>query len=173
MDITCDLKAVRAHNVPPLTAMTMFHSAVATPSGGRYAGGAHRMEVGWVISFLTQLRPRQNGRHFADDTLKCLFFNGNVSILIKISMKFVPKGPFNNIPALDQIMAWRLPGDKPISEPMMVRLPMHICVTRPQWVLRRYEFVITFGHGNTLCKTRPIVSGINWSPVWISLTKDQ
>ena len=30
-------------------------------------------------------------------------------------------------------MAWRRPGDKPLSEPMMVRLPTHICVTRPQW----------------------------------------
>ena len=31
-------------------------------------------------------------------------------------------------------MAWRWSGDKPLSEPMMVRLPTHICVTRPQWV---------------------------------------
>ena len=31
-------------------------------------------------------------------------------------------------------MAWRRPGDKPLSEPMMVSLPTHICVTRPQWV---------------------------------------
>ena len=38
------------------------------------------------------------------------------------------------IPALVQIMAWRLPGDKPLSEPMMVVLPTQICVTQPQWV---------------------------------------
>ena len=31
-------------------------------------------------------------------------------------------------------MAWRRSGDKPLSEPMMVGLPTHICVTRPQWV---------------------------------------
>ena len=31
-------------------------------------------------------------------------------------------------------MAWRRPGDKPLSEPMMARLLTHICVTRPQWV---------------------------------------
>ena len=31
-------------------------------------------------------------------------------------------------------MAWCQPGDKPLSEPMMVRLPTHICVTRSQWV---------------------------------------
>ena len=46
----------------------------------------------------------------------------------------VPKGQINNIPALVQIMAWRRPGDKPLSEPMMVSLTMHICVIRPQWV---------------------------------------
>ena len=31
-------------------------------------------------------------------------------------------------------MAWRLPGDKPLSEPMMVSLLTHVCVTQPQWV---------------------------------------
>ena len=50
------------------------------------------------------------------------------------SLKFVPKGLINNIPALVQIMAWRRPGNKPLSEPMIVVLPTHICVTRPQWV---------------------------------------
>ena len=43
-------------------------------------------------------------------------------VLIKIWLKFVPKGPINNIPALVKIMAWRRPGDKPLSEPMMIRL---------------------------------------------------
>ena len=38
---------------------------------------------------------------------KCIFFNENIRILIKISLKFVPKGPVNNIPALGQKMTWR------------------------------------------------------------------
>ena len=80
------------------------------------------------------LRPRQNGSHFPDDIFKWIFLNENVWILIKISLKFVPKRLINNIPALVQIMAWHRPGDKPLSEPMMVSLPTHICVTRPQWV---------------------------------------
>ena len=83
---------------------------------------------------LNTLRPRQNGRHFADDTFKHIFFNENVRISIEISLKFVPKGPINSIPALVQIMAWRRPGDKPLSEPVSVSLLTHICVTRPQWV---------------------------------------
>ena len=34
-------------------------------------------------------------------------------------------------------MAWRRPGDKPLSEPMLDSLPTHICVLRTQWVERR------------------------------------
>ena len=88
----------------------------------------------WVWKLLNTLRPRKNGRHFADDIFKCIFLNENVWIPIKIALKLVPRGPINNIPTLVQVMAWRRPGDKPLSEPMMVRLPTHICVTRPQWV---------------------------------------
>ena len=81
---------------------------------------------------INSLRPRLNGRHFADDTFKRIFLNEKVLILIKISLKFVPGGQIDNIPALVQIMAWRRPGDKPSSEPMMVRLLTHICVIRPR-----------------------------------------
>ena len=81
---------------------------------------------------LNSLRPRQNGRRFADDTFKRIFLNENVRISIQISLKFVPKGPINNDPALVQIMAWRRSGDMPLSEPMMVSLLMHICFTRHQ-----------------------------------------
>ena len=64
------------------------------------------------------LRPRQwwtpfSRRHFEIDFL-------HLWILIKISLKFIPRGPIDNIPAL--------------SEPMMVSLPTHKCVTRPHWV---------------------------------------
>ena len=53
---------------------------------------------------------------------------------VKMSLKLVPYGPINNISALVQIMAWRRSGDKPLSEPMMIGLPTHTWVTRPQWV---------------------------------------
>ena len=80
------------------------------------------------------LRPRQNECYFADDKVNCIFLNENVWISIKISLKFVPKGPINNIQVLVQIVAWRRPGAKPLSEPMVASLLTHICVTRPQWV---------------------------------------
>ena len=88
----------------------------------------------WLWVFFNTLRPRQNGRRVADDTFKRIFLNENVRISIKISLKFVPKGSVNNNPALVQIMAWRRSGDKPLSEPMMVSLLTHICITRRQWV---------------------------------------
>ena len=82
----------------------------------------------WHIEAETKWTPFRR-RHFQVHLL-----NENVWITIQNSLKFVPKGPINNIPALVQIMAWRRPGDNPLSEPMMFRLPTHICVTRPQWV---------------------------------------
>ena len=90
--------------------------------------------------WVNTLRPRQNGRHFADDIFKCIFLNENVWIPIKISLKFVP---ISTIPSLVQIMVWRRPGANPLSEPMMVSLLTHICVTRPQWVniLMKYHCI--------------------------------
>ena len=86
------------------------------------------------MTWVNTMRLRQNGRHFPDNIFKCIFLNENVKILIKISLKIVPKCPINNIPALFRIMAWHRPGDKPLSEPMMDSLLMHISVTGPQWV---------------------------------------
>ena len=87
-----------------------------------------------IFCHLNTLRPRQDGRHLPDDIFKCISLNENVWISIEIKLKFVSKGSINNIPALVQIMAWRRPGDKPLSGPMIIRLPTHIYVTRPQWL---------------------------------------
>ena len=102
----------------------------------------------WVEWPVNTLRPRENGRHFADDIFKRFFLNENVSISIKISLKFIPKGPTDNIPALVQIMAWRRLGDKPLYEPMLVSFLTHICVTRPQWV-KKGDIVLTYCLGNS------------------------
>ena len=113
-------------------------------------------------SVINSLRPRQNRRHFADDILKCIFLNENEWISLRISLKFVPKVRINNIPYLFQIMAWRRPGAKPLSEPMMVSLLTHICVTRPQLVdlwemcqlLRKRNFHITFKYKISMTYSR-------------------
>ena len=70
---------------------------------------------------MTEFIPRHlaHWSRIADNIFKCIFLNENVRILLEISLKFVPRVPINNIPALVQIMAWRRPGDKPLSESMM------------------------------------------------------
>ena len=57
-------------------------------------------DINIIWGLLNTLRPRQNGRHFADGSFKRIFLNETVRISIKNSLKFVPKGPINNIPAL-------------------------------------------------------------------------
>ena len=42
---------------------------------------------------------------FPEDIFKCIFLNKNVSVFIKISLKFLLEGPINNILVLVQIMA--------------------------------------------------------------------
>ena len=81
---------------------------------------------------INTLRPRWNGRHFTNDIFKCIFLTENSWFSLKISLKFVPKFRIYNIPAMVQIMAWCRPGDKPLSEPMVVRLLTHTCVNRLQ-----------------------------------------
>ena len=114
-----------------------------------------------VWSSVNTLSPRQNGRHFANDTFKCIFLKENVWIPITIWPGFAPKRPINNIPALVQIMAWRRPGDKPLSEPMMVISPTHICVTRPQWVKYSIEMSSYISH-----TTFPFLFSIWWYNVF-------
>ena len=59
----------------------------------------------------------------ADDNFKCIFFNENDRILIRISLKFVPRSPNDNKPALVEVMAWRQRGDKPLPELMLTQFP--------------------------------------------------
>ena len=61
------------------------------------------------------------GRHLADDIFKCIFLNENDRTQIQLSMKYVPRSPINNEPALVKVMAWRWTGDKPLPEPMMTQ----------------------------------------------------
>ena len=44
--------------------------------------------------------PGQNGRHFAVHISRCILVNEKFCILIKISLKFVRKGPIDNDQAL-------------------------------------------------------------------------
>ena len=98
----------------PKTAVTHMHFCVTR---GR-----------WVNT----LRLRQNGHHFPDDIFKCIFLNENIWISIKISLKFVPKGPVNNVPPSDEIMVLHPPGARHYLNQWWLDYP-HTCVTQPRW----------------------------------------
>ena len=86
---------------------------------------------------------------------KSILMNKNVWILLEIYLKCVPKLRIDNITALVHIVAWRWPGDKPLSEAMMVSFLMYICLTWPQLVNKKSNFVIienTFENGGYLFK---------------------
>ena len=54
----------------------------------------------YVWKWINTLRLRQNGRQLPGNNFKFIFFNENISIAINISLKFLCKGPVNNIPAV-------------------------------------------------------------------------
>ena len=97
-------------------------------------------DIPGLRNHINTLKPRQNCGHFTDDIFKCIFLNENVWILQNISLQFISKVRINNIPAMVQIMVWCQPGDKSLSETMMVSLLTHICVTQPQSVKNKILF---------------------------------
>ena len=68
---------------------------------------------------VNSFHPGQNGHLFTDDIFICISVNENVCVLVKISLKFVPKCPIYNNAAMVKIMAWCRIDDKPWSETML------------------------------------------------------
>ena len=98
-------------------------------------------------------------KHFADDILICILFSEKVWILIKISLMFLPKGPIDNMFALDQMIAWCRPGDKPLSKTMLVRLVQHTSRVSSQKGPTRHAYAWQIGpfwqDTLKLCDTQP------------------
>ena len=55
-----------------------------------------------------------------DNIFNCIFLNEKDWIPIQISLKYVPRSPIDNKPALFQIIAW-LTSDKPLPGTMMTQ----------------------------------------------------
>ena len=88
-------------------------------------------EHGWLSSWgINSSAMGKMAATFTDDILERILLNENIRIPIQCSMKFVPKCPIDNLPALVLIMAWRRIGDKPLSELILTSSPTHICGTR-------------------------------------------
>ena len=65
----------------------------------------------------------------ADDNFKCIFF--------LISLKFVPRSPIDNKPALIQVMAWREEATSHYLNQCWPSSLTHTCGSRGRWVKKK------------------------------------
>ena len=96
-EINCTLKC-RLRNVGHFVWATICYGVDNEPHRLFYVRSNYYPGPNFNDRFINSLRSRQNRRHFAEDVFKCNLLNENVWIPIKISLKFVPKGPINNNP---------------------------------------------------------------------------
>ena len=91
--------------------------------------------------------------HWGRDKMAVIFqttFSNNFSwiinawISIKISLKFVPKGPIDNIPALVQIMAWHRQVTSHYRNQWWLDIDAYndICITRPNESTRSISWLL-------------------------------
>ena len=80
--------------------------------------------------WLNPAPPGHFGGKIADGVFKCILFNENDWTSIKISLNFVPKGPFHNESALVQVMAWRRQATSHYLDRCWPSSPTYICGTR-------------------------------------------
>ena len=71
----------------------------------------------WVLTYL----PLDTMANISQMMFLDAFSYEKFCIVIKISLKFVCKGPIDNNPALVKIMACCRIGNKPLSKPMLTR----------------------------------------------------
>ena len=85
-----------------------------------------QMNAFWVVVYLS---------HWDRDNLttisQTIFSNAFCWMIIQISLKFIPKGPIDNMPALIQILAWRRMATSHYLNQWWPSLLTHVCVTRP------------------------------------------
>ena len=98
---------------------------------------------------------RQDGCHYADDIFRCIFFNVNLWILSKISLKYVPQNLIDNEPALVQIKAWCQIGDKPLCEPLIA------------WFADAYMHHLALTHCGLVTPLGDIDLGQHWLRNWL------
>ena len=100
----------------------------------------------WVNALM---RVWQNLQHFAEAILKRIFWNENIFISSKISLKCVPYDLMDSKSTLVQVMACCLTGNKPLPESMLTKM-FHILWH--QWVASLWPGEVIWWHksGSTL-----------------------
>ena len=74
--------------------LTHFHAA-----NEKIQNGGRDLAISRGLVWVNTSLHGQNGSHFTDDIVRCIFKNEKLYILIKISLKFVAKGPIDDNPA--------------------------------------------------------------------------
>ena len=90
---------LKCHNVPQLGQNEPDAAKIHLPDMQFSLPMAHRQQD-ISNNALTHWGRDKMAATLADDTFKCKFVNENILISIKISLKFVPTGPINNMPTL-------------------------------------------------------------------------
>ena len=113
--------------------------------------------MGWLL--LTHLHVEEMVDILADNIFKWIFLNENDGIPIQFSLKFVPRSPIDNKPALVQVMVGCWSGAEPLPEPMLtqftdaymqhkVEMTQHIVAQIKLCTFCRQLFEMHFFHGN-------------------------
>ena len=111
--------------------------------------------IGWLYAHFNTLRQKQNGRHFLDDFSNAfswkkiyefqLRFNFFRSLCLRVQL----------LTFRHRLRQWLGAGDRPLSGPMLVSLPTHICITRLQWVNKRLLCILCVTTGISEPCTEP------------------
>ena len=100
-------------------------------------GTDQRLALIWNINntfMINTLSPRRNGHNFPDDIFKGICLHENDELRLRFHWRLFLSFQSSIFATLVQTIAWRWPGDKPLSEAMVVSLLAHVHYTRPQWV---------------------------------------
>ena len=145
--------------------LTHFHAA-----NEKIQNGGRDLAISRGLVWVNILRPAQNGCHFTDDNPTYTFLKENVDILI--SLGFVPKGPYYNMSALIQVVAWCLMVPSHYLNQCWQRSLVLHCVTGLQRVKGLTETIVSM----YLCIHPSIQWSIYWSipnpPVYPYIPKD-
>ena len=102
------------------------------------------LSIPFRLPGLTHLPLAKKAAILADDIFKCSLLNENDRISIQISLKFVPRNPIDNKPAMIQVMAWRWIGDKPLPAPMMAQFTdAYMRRAGVGWVMEKNTLLVT------------------------------
>ena len=154
---------------------SVFYCRFSICRGPIYHHTVHKTALTYVKLWSDFIEPTKDySYHVADDIFNCIFLHENVWLSIKISLNVFPMGRINNIPALVQIMAWHLRGDKPwlvyrtiYASLGLIELTKQVCVGTAGWMKHQhmeFHFIIFLAY--VISKVMAFVTHCNIDVMW-------